>query len=116
MGIAGGAAYDCARTGWMLENTLFRPAGQDAAVQDGGRAVGIQSHKVDALLNTTARRCRRPSRARWQDVFTTNWRTIQPQTRTRQRPCIAAALLSHYTIAQVDGLLTGKSRRASARK
>ena len=37
MGIAGGAAYGLARgTGWVLENTLFRPqqGSEDAAVQD----------------------------------------------------------------------------------
>ena len=37
VGIAGGAAYGLARgTGWVLENTLFRPqqGSEDAAVQD----------------------------------------------------------------------------------
>ena len=36
VGLAGGAAYGLARgTGWVLENTLFRPQqGKDAAVQD----------------------------------------------------------------------------------
>ena len=37
VGVAGGAAYGLARgTGWVLENTLFRPqqGSEDAAVQD----------------------------------------------------------------------------------
>ena len=37
VGLAGGAAYGLARgTGWVLENTLFRPqqGSEDAAVQD----------------------------------------------------------------------------------
>ena len=42
-GIAGGAAYGLARgTGWVLENTLFRPQGsEDAAVQDVRSANGM---------------------------------------------------------------------------
>ena len=44
MGIAGGAAYRLARgTGWVLENTLFRPqqGSEDAAVQDVRSANGM---------------------------------------------------------------------------
>ena len=44
VGIAGGAAYGLARgTGWVLENTLFRPqqGSEDAAVQDVRSANGI---------------------------------------------------------------------------
>ena len=50
----------------------------------------------------------RPTRSprRW-------WRTAQPPTRTRPSS-IAAALLSYYTIAQVDGLLAGKLGVAEA--
>ena len=43
-GIAGGAAYGLARgTGWVLENTLFRPqqGSEDAAVQDVRSANGM---------------------------------------------------------------------------
>ena len=44
VGIAGGAAYGLARgTGWVLENTLFRPqqGSEDAAVQDVRSANGM---------------------------------------------------------------------------
>ena len=44
VGIAGGAAYGLARgTGWVLENTLFRPqqGSKDAAVQDVRSANGM---------------------------------------------------------------------------
>ena len=44
VGIAGGAAYGLARgTGWVLENTLFRPqqGSEDAAVQDVRSAVNM---------------------------------------------------------------------------
>ena len=44
VGLAGGAAYGLARgTGWVLENTLFRPqqGSEDAAVQDVRSANGM---------------------------------------------------------------------------
>ena len=44
VGLAGGAAYGLARgTGWLLENTLFRPqqGSEDAAVQDVRSANGM---------------------------------------------------------------------------
>ena len=46
VGIAGGAAYGLARgTGWVLENTLFRPqqGSEDAAVQDVRSANGMNN-------------------------------------------------------------------------
>ena len=46
MGIAGGAAYGLTRgTGWVLENTLFRPqqGSKDAAVQDVRSANGMNN-------------------------------------------------------------------------
>ena len=46
VGIAGGAAYGLARgTGWVLENTLFRPqqGSEDAAAQDVRSANGMNT-------------------------------------------------------------------------
>ena len=54
VGIAGSAAYGLARgTGWVLENTLFRPqqGSEDAAVQDVRSANGMN----DALSLSTSR-------------------------------------------------------------
>ena len=52
VGIAGGAAYGLARgTGWVLENTLFRPqqGSEDAAVQDV-RSANNMNDATPALL------------------------------------------------------------------
>ena len=65
--------------------------------------------QVDALLGdyrtASAQDTQTQAAITDQDVFTW-WRTVRRQTRTRRRP--QAALLSYYTIAQVDGLLAGK--------
>ena len=53
VGIAGGAAYGLARgTGWVLENTLFRPqqGSEDAAVQDVRSANNMNDATQPALL------------------------------------------------------------------
>ena len=52
MGIAGGAAYGLARgTGWVLENTLFRPqqGSEDAAAQDVRSANNMNDASASAL-------------------------------------------------------------------
>ena len=71
------------------------------------------SSQVDALLGDyrTANRRRRPSRARCTTNQITSavvaYRSAADQD-TATTSSIAAALLSYYTIAQVDGLLAGK--------
>ena len=66
VGIAGGAAYGLARgTGWVLENTLFRPqqGSEDAAAQDVRSANGMNDSASALLAAHRQQHVRQPRNA-----------------------------------------------------
>ena len=86
VGIAGGAAYGLARgTGWVLENTLFRPqqGSEDAAVQDVRSANGMNdaTQPQHFTLRTGSSTSGFPSRASSQSGF-----RAQAQSNNTPRP------------------------------
>ena len=88
VGIAGGAAYGLARgTGWVLENTLFRPqqGSEDAAVQDVRSANGMndatQPQHFTLRLGSSTSGSPASSRASSQSGF-----RVQAQSNNTPRP------------------------------
>ena len=85
VGIAGGAAYGLARgTGWVLENTLFRPQqGSDAAAQDVRSANNMNdaTQPQHFSLRSGSSTSGSPSRASSQSGF-----RVQAQSNNTPRP------------------------------